>query len=152
MVLSEKLLGTAEVTSKGCPPFGSGPGRWRRLKVKRSRGEELRGAGNGGRRGEMPLEEPQFRAPQFRERGATSGVPLPLSQLFPLSSSPQAHLRKALRNAGEIVGPPNSFCAGGTGTAPRSCAFPSSLQDSLHVLSPELRLRKRGSSHVGPAV
>lgn len=49
-----------------------------------------------------------------------------------------------------------SFSAGGTQATPRgSGAFPQLTpprHDSPHVLWPELRQRKGGSSHVGPAV
>ena len=64
------------------------------------RGGPEAGAGNGrGGGGRTPLAEPQFRAPQFRGRGAAGGVSLTFSQLLPAWSSPQAHLLKAVRNA-----------------------------------------------------
>lgn len=115
------------------------------------------GAGNGRGGVRTPLAEPQFRAPQFRERGAAGGVSLTLSQLLPAWSSPQAHLRKAVRNArGNPRSPKCGPLAREEPRQPRAAAEPSPnsppRHDSPHVLWPELRQRKGGSTHVGPAV
>lgn len=71
------------------PQLGDGPGDLR-----------LCSSEADGRRGPCtPLAELQFRALQFRGGGAAGGVPTSLSQ-FPRGwASPQAHLRKAERNA-----------------------------------------------------
>lgn len=148
LVLSEKLLGTPEVTSKVHPPFGGGPEDGV-LKAGRHRGRRWEWAWGGG--GRTPLAEPQFRAPQFRGRGAAGGVSLTLSQLLPAWSSPQAHLRKAVRNArGNRRSPKCGPLARVEPRQPRAAAEPSPNSLPPATILPTCSGRNSGSERGAP--